>query len=678
VTFTDTEGGWGDEFLARLRGAVYEYFHKGQLSLRGIQDWEHADLRIGPDTSDDELDATFHRLRNLTPFPDADPDAVLYFDIETHSADERWDMAPEEFFRLGQYAWGPFGDVHLVEDYHEFMRILSTAQGVVGHNIHAFDLSVLFGKDSMEPLYMALDGRVFDTMTYANLVYPAPNFFKTRAGHLFTDAAKPEKAMKWLGLDNLCFQLGLNGKVADLKDLAKEHGGFGNIPLDDPTFREYSRQDVRSLQELTISLLCKSEGWVPSDYSWREQLSEAINMQMSRNGFAVDAQAAQRRADELAARKEELLAHLEAEYGFPTEGKQPWRKKEGKVAIIRILLDQGVDPRKVKGWPRLKTAVEVDGVNYNVSLGGKVLKEFTQGTDAEELGATLAELMGQRSLAQLALDSMHSDGRVHPDVTALQRSGRRSMTKPGMTIWTARGAGAVEKSYFVASPGHKLVEMDYSAADNRAVAALSGDERFMERFQPGADAHEITGRMMFGDEVYDSDPKRYRTLSKPITHGGAYGAGAAKLAAVSGLPEETTRQYIRAMAERYPKVDAWKRRVTLEGERGYVVNSWGRRMIVEPDRACTMSPALYGQSTTTEIFKDGLCRIAQDDPRVIGWLVACVHDAAVWDIPDEELEWAVPWIQERMQTTFRPDGGMPVEFPMSTGHPADNWLEAGH
>ena len=59
---------------------------------------------------------------------------MLFFDIETHSADKRHDMEPREFFRLGQYAWDD-GPVVLTEDYDEFMAVVDAAPYVVGHNI---------------------------------------------------------------------------------------------------------------------------------------------------------------------------------------------------------------------------------------------------------------------------------------------------------------------------------------------------------------------------------------------------------------------------------------------------------------------------------------------------------------------------------------------------------------
>src|SRR5690606_1999746 len=140
---------------------------------------------------------------------------------------------------------------------------------------------------------------------------------------------------------------------------------------------------------------------------------------------------------------------------------------------------------------------------FGLSFGGSELIELTKGTGAEELGQALAELKGQRSLAQLALDSCHSDGFVHPDITMLQRSGRWSTTNPGLTIWGNRTQElAKEKSYFLPdSDDHLLLELDYSNADARVVAWLSGDTEYAKRFEPGADGHIINAWTAWGRDV---------------------------------------------------------------------------------------------------------------------------------------------------------------------------------
>ena len=614
----------------------------------------------------------------------AKKDEALFFDIESGNADRVWDYEPREFFKLGQYAWGRDGEIVLTEDYDEMLSVIRDARIVIGHNIHAFDLTALFGKESTEPLEMAMDKRVLDTYTWSSLAFPSPTVWTDRNGHTYYEGNKPGIAMRWLGLDNLSFQFGLPGKMGSLRDIAKRYNpkgtkvtelDYGLIDVKDQEYRDYAEQDIVALRALALKLLELPGGVTP--YIWREQKFAAIMAQNSRNGWKVDAEKAQQRVDILADRREHILADVVRRYGLPEEGKSPWATNDGKAAIFAALADYGITPETRPEWPRTKPGKT--HANGTPSLGGEAIIMLTEGTPAEDLGVALAELKGQRSLAALALDSMKSDGMVHPDITALQRSGRLSTTKPGLTVWTARGENAVEKEYFVARKGYKLVEFDYSNADARVVAAYSGDTEYLKRFEPGVDAHELTGRMVWGDEVYDSDPKEYRQRAKMCVHAYSYGARPKTLSAQTGLPIEVTTEFCRAMDEMYAGVVQWQRNSAEQGKSGWITNDWGRRMPVDVARSFTQSSALLGQSGTREILVDGLLRLAEKDIRYITMLKAQIHDAIVMEIPEDEVDKMTDIVVESMSTSWKPQyGGQRVEFTLSYGKPADNWFEAGH
>ena len=655
------------EYLSRLKAAARAVFPNG-VTLIPASKPDKAILLLDPCDTDDELTEMFTYAKQLVPWPEFD-DEVLYFDIETHNAERRWDLPPEKFFRLGQYAWGVGGKVCLTEDYDELRELCYRAKGLVAHNGHSFDFGVMLGDDA---LAFAREGKLFDTMVYGNLAYPAPFMFSDRKGHKhYMEMAGVAKivphTMKWLSLDNLAFQMGLPGKVGDLKELAARHNppktpraelDFGLIPTDDPEFLAYAEADVEVLQGIAHTLIASRR---PEPYDWREQLCAAINAQISRNGFCVDTKSAQQRVDELEVRKETILADLSAKYGFPTEGKAPWSTKAGKQAILDALADFGIVPKEFETWPFGKTGP---------SLSGSVLKEHCEGTDAEEFAEAIATLAGQRPLAAQALDCTHSDGRVHPDITSLQRSGRMSVTRPSLGTWTSRGDNSTEKAYFLADPGCLLVEFDMSNADARAVAAMARDYVFAERFEDGVDAHEMTGRAVFGDELYDSDPKTYRQKAKVAAHGWNYGMGYKKLSRNLRISLEHAEVFTKFMAETYPKVIAWQDRVRDEARIGYAINEWGRRMPVDEDRAYTQAPALHGQSSTREALFDGLIKMPDEMLRM---LKITIHDAVVFSFPKDRVEELSEKVRECMEFEWND-----IKFPLGRGPAASNWFEASH
>lgn len=635
----------------------------------------------------------------------------LFFDTETHNAGREYEMSEPEFVRLFQYAWGD-GEIKLTSDYEEMLALIREADYVIGHNISGFDLPTLFGVDSLEPLRMALEGKVIDTFVLASLLTPAPYSYVTAAGHTYYDAASPEKAKGWLSLANLCHQFGLPGKLGNLKEMAvpynpkgtaKKDLDLGLIPLDDPEFLEYAIQDVVACRALYYYLVEQiKEQDYNRDYIWREMIVWAINARITNNGVVVDIPEAQDRVEHLKQERDEIMNWLVEEFDFPTKGKQPWKSNDGKEAIKEALKSFGITPAHKK-WAKTASGAP--------SFGGEVMLAITEGTEAERLGQGLATLQGQRSLAQLALESVYPDGKAHPSILCLQRSGRTSVTEPGLTIWTARGPGAVEKRYFVPEPGCKMVSMDFSSADARAMAALSGDAAYAVQFEvddegnPKYDSHNLVGEAAFGKEKYWAGVPEgvtkppLRDPSKVISHSTNYNVGAKKLCSAmneacekAGLDirftVDDTYTMLNNFNKQYPLLKRFKDRAVMEGEAfGYVENPWGRRMLVDEGRAYTQAPALHGQSVTRERIYDGLIKIAKEHIEYLYWVRFPVHDELVWSIPEAELD-KVPYLQSKMSGVFNPyevSGGskkwvvsQPIEFLMSAGEPADNWWGAGH
>lgn len=677
------------------------------------------------------------------------PKGTIIFDIETCDKDLIWDLPPEEFVRLIGYKWWDDDEVHLTTDLDEIREALLSAQGIIGHNVHQFDLPAVFGVKSNIPLRLAMKRRVICTMTHAILANPAPAAYTDRHGVL-RKVGGPESQLPWFGLDEQAHQLGVKGKTNDIKELAAKwapeyeveaangrimvkkdiSAGFGLIPVDDVEYRDYLVGDVLGSQEVARAMLRKK----PMDeYDWRQQEVSSRIFVIRSNGFKVDQDKARARVKELGGKKDELMDTLVREYDFPTEGAKPWDTDPGKRAILALLADADITPKKLgaawpktDGWkkkdehlakanakiealtakvaeyqverldpdtkPRRVATLErwIDRDNntirelmeepippyFGLSLSGDTVIDLTKNTGEAETGRLLAELKGQRGLAQSALDCMRSDGFCHADIHPLQKSGRWSTTKPGLTIWDAAGP---EKQYWIPdTEDEAIVEFDYAAADARGVAALSGDERFAERFEPGKDSHMINAIIAWGEETVAKDPRGYRQKAKIPGHGWGYRIGAATLSRQTGLSVAEGKTFLEKMNLAFKKVVGWQdRMVRLAIREGYVTNPWGRRMKVDKGREYTQAPALMGQSFTTEVVVDAILSL---DIWALRKVKVAVHDALVFSIPRKDSQQWVDYIVSKMEKTFVPkDGvGLVMEMPVKASPLGSNWDEANH
>lgn len=628
---------------------------------------------------------------------------TLIFDIETHSIDERYKMSPREYFRLGQWAWGE-GPVQTTTDYDQFMALFPQATMVIGQNIHGFDLSVLFGVDSMEPVRMARARRVYDTLIHATHVMPAPmsGWFTNRHGKQ-QKCKTPKEARSWFSLANLAHQLGVDGKLSDLKELADKYShrdeiigyyksgprkgqpkikrvpieglccGFGNIPTDDEDFVAYAEQDVIASRNVARALLERS----PFDfYAQREQVKAAIDCQITRNGWRTDTELAKARRKEQHETAAWILNDLHDRFQFPVTGKKPASTLEGKAALRSAFAEVGIQLEDLKLTKGEEPSFGGDSIKLAAGykdVDGRLVAPEVR-TPAVELADAVATLAGQRSLADLTLISTHVDGKVHPTIQPLQASGRKSTTEPGLTVFNDE-----HKDYYLPDDDtHVIVGFDFSNADARTVAAMSGDRAFAKRFEPGQDGHLINAIAGWGkDKVLETPETRsyFRQRAKAPGHGWSYRMGAKTGSDQSGIPLAEMKSFLGNMNKAFPGVVKWQDQMSQHGaSRGYVVNDWGRVMPVDPRQAFTQSPALMGQSVTNELLADGLIKLPE---RLLRMVKVTIHDAIYLSMPKSTLARDIAIVVRCLSTKWKPKvGGQLIDFPVEPGPPGRNWREA--
>lgn len=156
-------------------------------------------------------------------------------------------------------------------------------------------------------------------------------------------------------------------------------------------------------------------------------------------------------------------------------------------------------------------------------------------------------------------DRVHTTYKMHGTVT-----GRLSSTGPNVqnTI-----KDELIREQYEAAFGRALLEVDYSQAELRSLAVLSGDPVMLEVFNSGLDLHASQAEFVYG-ERYTSQPKKLsdgatnpvrdkmRTAIKRVNFGIVYGITAMNLSENHGMTYTEAEHLIAQFAKRFKR--AWE------------------------------------------------------------------------------------------------------------------------
>jgi DNA polymerase I-like protein with 3'-5' exonuclease and polymerase domains len=573
--------------------------------------------------------------------PGTAEDELMIFDLETGSATELHSAGPE-WLRLG--GWSDGATTELTTDFAALAQRVQHAHVVTGHNVMGYDLIALARHHGLDILELTRRGAVFDTLLAARFVDPP------------MAREKGVDAQRRYDLDSLGRKYDLGGKTGDLKGLKKEFGGFDQIPVDDPRYREYLTGDVA----LSLALYRKlHEECGDSLYLRREHRVAAVAARMTMNGFRVNRELLDERLAYNARLRERCLERLHDKYGIPLLNEKdepcasPLATRAGKDALIAALERHGVKPGS--WWTTGKTSDIATGKDAMAHLSA----QYHHIHEIRELCLLVAKVVTIRSVYTTVAKHLVGD-RVHPEVQMRQSTGRWSLTKPGLTVMGKRGGKWHEREVFIAEPGHVIIAVDLSQVDMRAVAGLSGDAGYIEMLR-AEDPHAEIARVLFGDPTM-------REVAKPIGHGWNYGRGVKAISNDNDLPPDVVLTFDREMRARFPRLVAWQdevRDIAASGE--LLDNGFGRQMRPDPTRAHTQGPALKGQGGARDLMMTGLLRLPE---YVLPMLRAQVHDEVVLSVPAADAEEIQRVVIESLSFDWEAPSGAVVPI-VAEGGPTD-------
>lgn len=251
-----------------------------------------------------------------------------------------------------------------------------------------------------------------------------------------------------------------------------------------------------------------------------------------------------------------------------------------------------------------------------------------------------------------ALIRMRDDvGRIHTRFDQVgTATGRISSQEPNLqNIPVRTELGREIRAAFVARPGWKLVDADYSQIELRVLAHMSGDETMRHAFQENQDIHARTAAEVYGIPI-EAVTGQMRSASKAVNFGIVYGISEFTLAKNIGVSRAEAKSFIDRYFERYPKVREYMEASVKTGhEKGYVKTLMNRRRYLPELSSSNYNVRAFGercamnspiQGTAADIIKMAMIAVDQAlrDEHLQAKLILQVHDELIVEAPEAEVQ----------------------------------------
>ncbi len=495
-------------------------------------------------------------------------DPILYVGVSYTNGEQvwhrAWNFVPDLFH--------PPVSVDTVRQ--ELSELLCQAEWVFLHNA-TFDIPRLVHAGILSSTHV-LDGKVFDTMLFARMLYKMPSYSLVNVCRYFgIEDPTWDKSVR----TNMS-QLSVESAVAYLEKDTQYTLRIGELLLKE-AMSTYSEEAVRYEN---MYVLAVSDMIARGKKLSREKLLKA-----------------QEEVNERIAE----LSNLFYEYGF--EGPGDRRGMERFLRSIDIepkLTSNGnVSTDAKDAMPHYRKILETRG-NHEALVVIEGIEEYRH---LMKLNSTYIEPF-------LSVP----DGIVHPGYTVGGTTTfRLSCSNPN--------AQNIPRELDIWEP---YVSCDYSQAELRVAAAFSAENTLAKAFAEDGDIHTETALALFGD------PSK-RQIAKTINFAILYGSGAQRIAKSAGISVEEAREFLNKHKNTFPKLhDTSKLAEKRWASIGYITLPYGKRIFRDEDRMYKAFNNLI-QGTVAELVQRAMVIMySRNTEKHVSYpVVGQIHDSIELDYP---------------------------------------------
>jgi uracil-DNA glycosylase family 4 len=254
-------------------------------------------------------------------------------------------------------------------------------------------------------------------------------------------------------------------------------------------------------------------------------------------------------------------------------------------------------------------------------------------------------------------------------------TGRISSKSPNLQNVTREGVEGIPgiRSVFLPSDGHVILQADYSQAELRACAVLSGEPNLLSVYGDSSRSlHKERAAAFYGRNY---TPEEY-VKSKNINFGVTYGQSADAFAQMYVMPKQEAQAYIDSWWKEFPTLKAWTREIHKQARsKGRICSPIGHirrfHLITKENLGDVLREAVNFLPQNIAAWLTLLSLVELNDNFGIP-IIATVHDSIVVDCPVGEVGRVARTMREVMEVqAFKTlNWELPFTVDLSVG---ENW-----
>lgn len=254
-------------------------------------------------------------------------------------------------------------------------------------------------------------------------------------------------------------------------------------------------------------------------------------------------------------------------------------------------------------------------------------------------------------------------------------TGRSSSREPNFQNITREGRRGIPgiRTLFRPSEGCAIVQADFSQAELRTCAVLSGEGNLLDIYRDNRRSlHKERAAAFYGDFY----TKEQYVKSKNINFGVTYGQSAAAFAQMYHMEEAEAQAYIDSWWNEFPTLKAWVKSVWITAQtEGCIVSPFGHKrrfhLITKENLNDVLREAVnfLPQNIAGWLTISALCDLVNENVPII----STVHDSLIANVPLVDLDGTISKMKDTMERQAKDILGWDLPFTVDVSISTKDW-----